>query len=208
MRRRGERDRADAESKPQQKTEKKTMRRGMAGRKPIGESFPPSPESKQLDRPYGERKKEEEQNGRSSLSRVFSIIHRNPATSGRHGFRGPRVPHGSIPLLSFIFPSTRSFYRTNKSNEASVYIEGASSWSTEIRGCFLVRMHRSLSRKDEKERKMPRGRGAAPETGKRTGRAKIRRKRGEAKKERGGFRAQKWRRLVRHAECTGISKIR
>lgn len=57
MRRRGERDRADAKSKPQQKTEKKTMRRGMAGRKPIGESFSPLRANNSTGRMAKERKK-------------------------------------------------------------------------------------------------------------------------------------------------------
>lgn len=104
MRRRGERDRADAESKPQQKTEKKTMRRGMAGRKPIGESPPPPRE--QTTRPAVRRKKERRGAKRSFFP--FSRVFNHPPKS-RH-FRPPRVPWStstarvnSPPLFHFSF---------------------------------------------------------------------------------------------------------
>lgn len=205
-----------AENEPQQKTERKTMRSGMAGRKPVGESFSP-PESKQLrtdrcERASKGRKKERKrekgergpmQRPPSSLSHVFSIIHRNLATSGHGtGFRGPGGARVTIPLpppaasLSF-FVRRDLFYR--------VRIDGTKSACLSL--CILLpwasiividRDSRMLSRSNASkpieegrkrttnqlvERQRQRERKRAPETGKRNGRPKIRSERRGAKRE-------------------------
>lgn len=114
MRRRGERDRADAESKPQQKTEKKTMRRGMAGRKPIGESPPPPRANNSTGRTAKERKKRSKTIVLPLLACFQSSteIPPLPATTGSvvHEYRTGQFPTS----LSFFLQHGRSTVRINR----------------------------------------------------------------------------------------------